>query len=552
MGSFNDSFAGTQQIIDGVPNPIFVKNRDHRVVLLNDSACLLFGHSRETMLAKSDHDLFPPAEVRIFHRADDLAFETGEASENEESLTDGTGQVRHVITRKRVARIGGEDYLIASLTDVSMLRQTQAHNRYLAFHDPLTGLGNRAMLAERIDQALARRRHGCALLYIDLDRFKDVNDTHGHPAGDELICEFASRLSDIVRSSDTVVRLGGDEFAVLLADTSQDPNADEMSRRVLIAAARSFELSAAQVRVGASIGVVITGMDEVDGTELQRRADVALYQAKSEGRGCFRIFSQDLDKRITHRHRLTADLRDALDTGTGLRLVYQPLVEIGTGEVVAFEALARWDHPVLGPVPPAEFIAVAEASGLIIELGEWVLSTACQAARWWRPPLRLSVNISPIQFVSGDLAQSISRTMADNGFDTGRLDLEITESVLTQDPGAALALLDDIRATGVKIVLDDFGTGYSSLSYFRQFPFDKIKIDRSFIADMLDNKRALSIVQAVISLGNGLDVEVVAEGVETQAQLDALAGLGCSQAQGYLLGQPMPIESFVGTALEEI
>lgn len=366
-----------------------------------------------------------------------------------------------------------------------------------------------------------------------------------------MIREFASRLAEIVRATDTVARLGGDEFAVLLADSSPD-HAAEVSRRILVAAARSFQLSSVQVRVGASIGVVVAGIDGVDGTELQRRADVALYQAKSEGRGCFRLFSQDLDQRVTHRHRLNADLRDALDSGTGLRLVYQPLVDIGSGAVVGFEALARWDHPLLGAVPPAEFIPVAEASGLIIELGEWVLATACRSARRWRPPLRLSVNISPVQFVAGDMAQMISRTMAENGFDASRLDLEITESVLTQDPAAALALLDEIRATGVKIVLDDFGTGYSSLSYFRQFPFDKIKVDRSFIADMLDNKRALSIVQAVISLGNGLDVEVVAEGVETPAQLDALAGLGCSQAQGYFLGRPMPIESFVGTVLEEV
>ena len=551
MASGGGRFFDTQQIIDGVPNPIFMKNRDHRVVLLNDSACALFGHSRETMLAHSDFELFPADEVEIFHRADDLAFESGAASENEETVTDAQGRVRHVITRKRLARIDGEDFLIGSLTDVSTLRRTEAENRYLAFHDPLTGLGNRAMLAERIELALLRRRHGCALLYIDLDRFKDVNDTHGHPAGDELIQEFARRLAEIVRASDTVARLGGDEFAVLLADTSQDPNASEVSQRVLMAAARSFELAAAQVRVGASIGVVVTGMEEMNGTELQRRADVALYQAKSEGRGCFRIFSQDLDERIIYRHSMTADLRDALETGAGLSLDYQPLVDIRSREVVGFEALARWDHPTQGRVPPSEFIPVAEASGLIIELGEWVLSTACRAASGWRPPLRLSVNISPIQFVSGELAQMLSRIIAENGFDTSRLDLEITEGVLTQDPAAALALLNEIRATGVKIVLDDFGTGYSSLSYFRQFPFDKIKIDQSFVADMLDNKRALSIVQAVISLGNGLDVEVVAEGVETDRQLKMLADLGCSQAQGYLFGAAMPIATFVGTVLAQ-
>ena len=551
MANVADTFAIMQGIIDAIPNPIFVKDRSHRIVLLNDSTCTLFGYSREDLLSRAEGALFPANEVRVFQHSDDHAFSSGNAGEHEEEITSASGRVRRVITRKRLMKVGATDYLVASVTDISALRDVEGRNRYLAFHDSLTGLPNRALLAERIEQALLRRKFGCALLYIDLDRFKQVNESHGHLTGDELIQEFAVRLSGMVRGADTVARLGGDQFAILLADTGEDPNADEVCRRVMIAAAHSFELSAANVRVGASIGVVLTGREEIDEPELQRRAEVALKQAKSEGRGGFRIFTQALDDRVTHRQGLHQDLRDALSTEIGLGVHFQPLVSIVTGQVEGFEALARWQHPVRGMVMPDEFIPVAEASGLILELGEWILLQACREASKWEPPLRLSVNISPIQFVSGDLADTVARILDDSGFDPNRLELEITEGVLTQDPAAALILLERIRATGVKIVLDDFGTGYSSLSYFRQFPFDKIKIDRSFVAEMLDSKRALSIVQAVISLAHGLDLQVVAEGVETEAQLALLSEKGCTQAQGYLLGRPMPIDHFIGSVLHQ-
>jgi diguanylate cyclase (GGDEF)-like protein/PAS domain S-box-containing protein len=545
------SLKSMQVIIDAIPNAIFVKNRAHRIVLLNKSACLFFGHPREKLLSETADDLFPTDQVRIFHEADDRAFQTGVESEYEEQVTDGSGRIRHVMTRKRVAVLDGAEYLVASVTDITVSREAEARSRYLALHDTLTGLPNRALLKERIEEALCRRTHGCALLYIDLDRFKDVNDTHGHPAGDELIQEFARRLSGIVRAADTVARLGGDEFAVLLSDTSKDPNADEVCRRVLISAGKAFELTGVQVRVGASIGIVLTGKEKIEETEFQRRADVALYQAKSEGRGCFRIFTQALDDRVNNRHALQADLRDALATEKGLEIHYQPIIGISSGEVEGFEALARWRHPTRGLIMPDEFIPIAETSGLIVELGEWVLTQACAQALDWDPPLWLSVNVSPVQFASGDLADTVERTVRQSGIDPKRLELEITEGVLIQDPELALTILSRIRAIGVKIVLDDFGVGYSSLSYFRQFPFDKVKIDRTFIADMLESSEARAIVQAVISLGRGLNLQVVAEGVESHLQLAALTKRGCTHAQGYLFGRPMPISSFVGTALHD-
>jgi diguanylate cyclase (GGDEF)-like protein/PAS domain S-box-containing protein len=545
------SLKSMQVIIDAIPNAIFVKNRAHRIVLLNKSACLFFGHPREKLLSETADDLFPTDQVRIFHEVDDRAFQTGVESEYEEQVTDGSGRIRHVMTRKRVAVLDGAEYLVASVTDITVSREAEARSRYLALHDTLTGLPNRALLKERIEEALCRRTHGCALLYIDLDRFKEVNDTHGHPAGDELIQEFARRLSGIVRAADTVARLGGDEFAVLLSDTSKDPNADEVCRRVLISAGKAFELTSIQVRVGASIGIVLTGKEKIEETEFQRRADVALYQAKSEGRGCFRIFTEALDDRVNNRHALQADLRDALATEKGLEIHYQPIIGISSGEVEGFEALARWRQPTRGLIMPDEFIPIAETSGLIVELGEWVLTQACAQALDWDPPLWLSVNVSPVQFASGDLADTVERTVRQSGIDPKRLELEITEGVLIQDPELALTILSRIRAIGVKIVLDDFGVGYSSLSYFRQFPFDKVKIDRTFIADMLESSEARAIVQAVISLGRGLNLQVVAEGVESHLQLAALTKRGCTHAQGYLFGRPMPISSFAGTALHD-
>jgi diguanylate cyclase (GGDEF)-like protein/PAS domain S-box-containing protein len=545
-------FENMQAIIDAIPTALFVKDRLHRIVLLNDGACALFGHSREALRGRSHIDLFPEEQIILFNAVDDRVFETGKESENEEEVTDAAGTVHHVVTRKRVARLDGADFLVATITDVSATRDAEARTLYLAFHDSLTGLPNRTLLKERIEQALLRRRHGCALLYVDLDHFKEVNDAHGHSVGDQLIQEFARRLSEIVRAADTVARLGGDEFAVLLSDTSQDPNADEVCRRVLIAAARSFELAGIEIRLGASVGVVLTGLDRIDQIELQRRADVALSQAKSECRGSFRIFTQALGDRVSDRQSLQADLREALETGTGLELHYQPLLDIASGQIVAFEALARWRHATRGLVMPGEFIPVAEASGLIVEFDEWVLTRACTDASAWHPPLRLSVNISPVQFAYGNLVEMVRRALEITGLDPARLDLEITEGVIIQDPAVALTTLQGIRDLGVKIVLDDFGVGYSSLSYFRQFPFDKIKIDRSFVSDMVDNSQARSIVEAVIALGRGLNLPVVAEGVETEKQLLLLTERGCDQAQGFLIGRPSPMTNFLngcGTAL---
>jgi predicted signal transduction protein with EAL and GGDEF domain len=299
------------------------------------------------------------------------------------------------------------------------------------------------------------------------------------------------------------------------------------------------------VVTGASIGVAIAGNGLTDQIELQRRADVALYQAKNDGRGCCRSYSEAIDERARAGRWLDTEMREALASGEGFEVHYQPIANVATGAVEGYEALARWRHPQRGLIMPTEFIPVAEASGFIAELGEWVLARACADAAGWDPSLQLSVNVSPIQFTRGDPVEMVRRALAVSGLAATRLELEITEGVLIQEPATALAMLSRLRDLGVRIVLDDFGTGYSSLSYFKQFPFDKVKIDRSFVNEMLDNSHARSIVETIILLGAGLDLQVVAEGVETVEQLDALRQLGCNQAQGFFVGRPMPVSQFM-------
>lgn len=547
----SERFSSAQAVIDAIPSPVFMKDRAHNMILVNDSACEFFGHSREVLLTQLDYELFPAEQVKVFHEADDCVFRSGIAQENEEQVTDASGRIRSVITRKRVARFGDTEFLVAIVSDVTDHREVEASNRYLAFHDALTGLPNRTLLKERIEQALALKFTRCALLYIDLDRFKEVNDTHGHPVGDELIRDFADRLRGLVRASDTVARLGGDEFAVLLVDTGADFTVDDVCRRTLTAASRAFNLTGVHVQVGASIGFAFAegGIGQV---ELQRRADVALYQAKNDGRGRSRIYTAELDVNIRRRQLMEADLRDALATGVGLVVHYQPIVCLASGQIVGLEALARWQHPKLGLIMPDVFIPIAETCGLIVDLGEWVLGRACADACLWEPPLWLSVNVSPVQFAYGDLAGTVAQVVSVTGFDPARLELEITEGVLIEDSAGAIALLNRIRALGVQIVLDDFGIGFSSLNYFRQFPFDKVKIDRSFIADMMVSSHARSIVEAVISLARGLGVQIVAEGVETQEQLALLNAQGCDQAQGHFISPPLPISYFVGSVVRAL
>lgn len=537
------SISDLQAIINVMPLPVFVKNRDHRIVLLNDEACRFFGHSREVMLEFSDFDLFPEEEVHVFHAADDRVFTGGGDSENEEQVTDASGHARTVITRKRRVLLGDEPYLVAIISDVTAYREAEAHNRYLAFHDTLTGLPNRALLSERIDQVLQRRRRSgdpCDLLYIDLDRFKEVNDTYGHQAGDALLQGFAGRLTALVRASDTVSRLGGDEFAVLLLDSGSDTETRLICQRILDAAAEPFEIGGAQAFISASIGIA-NAEDGLDTTEMQRRADVALYQAKREGRACFRHFTSTLDEKIQRHRRLELDLRESLATRSGLAVHYQPLIRASGDALAAMEALVRWQHPEFGLLEAEDFIAIAEESGLIIPLGDWVLEQACEKmARW--PGVSLAVNLSPAQMRAEDCVRKVTDVLERTHFPAGRLELEVTEGAILDTDITIRDRVKALRAMGIRIVLDDFGTGYSSLAHLQRLDVDKVKIDKSFVHGLCEGGEAQAIVHAVTALARVLNIPVTAEGVETDEQSRALRAIGCDELQGFLFSRALSPE----------
>jgi len=427
---------------------------------------------------------------------------------------------------------------------VTELHISEAHAQHLAYHDVLTGLPNRALCNDRLDQALARARHGArlALLMIDLDRFKHVNDTLGHQAGDNLIREFAVRLPGLMRGTDTVARLGGDEFAVIITDVQNKSDIEALCRRILAAVREPFDLQGSQAYVGASIGVAFAPDASLDRIDLVRKADIALYQAKNEGRDCYRCFEPFMDETIKSRASIEEDLREALVTGKGLKVEFQPQVAVAGYPVIGLEALVRWEHPTRGPLSPDAFIPIAEETGLIVPLGEMVLRRACAVSRKW-PELIIAVNLSPAQFHSSHFVDRVIGIVRENGVDPGRIELEVTEGVLLGDR-LTRTILRRLRKAGFRIALDDFGSGHSSLSYLRQYEVDKIKIDRSFVQNLgqQTDMDSAAIVTAITSLGRTIGLKVTAEGVETEDQRRFLAGSGCTELQGYLFARAVPEE----------
>lgn len=422
------------------------------------------------------------------------------------------------------------------------LRASEAQAQHLAFHDVLTGLPNRALLDDRLSHSLAlTARNGgfTALLVLDLDRFKNVNDTLGHSAGDGLIKEVASRLSALVRKTDTVARIGGDEFVVVQTDVHDLSDVQALCQRIHAAIERPFVLAGNDTFIGVSIGVALAPADAMERSELMRKADIALYVAKYEGRGHFRYFEQSMDDSVQTRQEIATDLRNALLNNVGLEVHFQPQVDMSGQHVIGLEALLRWQHPTRGTISPDEFIPVAEENGVIIPLGEWVLRQACRASHTW-PSLFIAVNVSPVQFRSSDFANRIKTIVAEEQADPTHIELEITESVLLNDDDESRHTLMALRDAGFKIALDDFGTGYSSLSYLSRFPVDKIKIDRSFIRNLGEGENSGAIVESVVRLGRAMGLTVTAEGVETEGQMAALTEAGCDEMQGYLFSRAIP------------
>ncbi len=431
---------------------------------------------------------------------------------------------------------------VATYEDITQRRQAEAQITYLAHHDGLTGLVNRRYFHEQLKSALARaERHGSRLgvLCLDLDGFKDVNDSLGHPIGDALLREVGTRIKESAREGDVVARLGGDEFAILQVDVEGPESSSAMATRLIECLSRPYVLDGSEVVISASIGIVMGPMNDCAADDLMKNADLALYRAKAEGRRGFRFFEADMDLEIKARRALEVDLRKAMAHGE-FQLYFQPIVDVRTLQVSGFEALLRWHHPARGMVSPAEFIPVAEDIGLISALGEWVLRQACAEAATWPGRITVAVNLSPAQFKTNNLVEAVQRALTATGLSASRLELEITETVLLSESDATLMTLHQLRTLGIRIAMDDFGTGYSSLSYLRSFPFDKIKIDQSFVRELSTRPDCITIVGSIAALGSSLGMTTTAEGVETADQFAQLRSVGCDQVQGYLFDRPQP------------
>jgi len=447
---------------------------------------------------------------------------------------------------------------VMTFEDVTERRRAEMQLAFMAHHDALTSLPNRTFFHERLQQAATQAKRGVpfVLMSLDMNGFKSVNDTLGHAAGDELLQAVAQRLRASLRESDTVARLGGDEFAVIQTGPKSDADAVVLAKRLIHALAQPYLLGGHQVISGCSVGMAMAPRDGSEVDDLLKKADMALYRAKKDETLSYSFFEPELDRRMESRRTLERDLRQAL-LGDELRLHYQPLVDAQTSEITSYEALVRWQHPTRGMISPADFIPLAEESGLIVPIGEWVVRTACEEAATWAKEVKVAVNLSPAQFKSGRLPEMIAEALSFSGLSAHRLELEITETVLLQNSETTLKALHRLRDLGVRIALDDFGTGYSSLSYLRSFPFDKLKIDRSFVQDLPECRSARAIVQAIAALGASFNMSITAEGVEKLEQMEYLRGEGCNELQGFYLSKPKPKEELVvvrktaGTARNE-
>jgi len=458
----------------------------------------------------------------------------------------GDGRVISIVNKPMTG--GG---WLATHEDITVRQRAEERIAHMARHDALTDLPNRVLLRDRLEHELKRVKRGecLAVLCLDLDHFKSVNDTLGHPIGDELLKVVADRLRRCTREPDTIARLGGDEFAIIMTSMTQPADAAALSRRVREAITKPYDLNGHQIVADISIGISVSPNDATEADQLLKNADMALYGAKADGRGTYRFFEPEMDARMRQRRELETDLRKALVNGE-FELHYQPLVSLRDNDITGFEALLRWHHPVRGLISPADFIPIAEETGLIVPLGEWVLRQACKETASWPGDIKIAVNLSPAQLKSRELVQVVISALAAAGMAATRLQLEITESVLMQNTFATLGKLHQLRKLGVQIAMDDFGTGYSSLSYLRSFPFDKIKIDRSFINDLSNGAEPLAIVRAVASLAKSLSMVSTAEGVETQQQLEKLQSVGCNEMQGHFFSHARPAEEIIRMFLQ--
>jgi diguanylate cyclase (GGDEF)-like protein/PAS domain S-box-containing protein len=554
----NADLARVAAIIDSSFDAIIGMTPDLKITSWNAAASAMYGYGAPEVSGRSVEIIVPP-DRRSEFRAVYERLRRGEDVEpfDTERITKDGRRLQVALRLSPIQDAKGRVIGFSGIgRDITERTRVEERTRHLALHDSLTGLPNRTLFHDRLHRALAEaerydRRAG--LLLLDLDQFKDINDMLGHTAGDQLLVEVARRLGACVRASDTVARLGGDEFALILTEMRRPEDAAAVARKAMQALARPFRLDGREMHATTSLGIAVGPADGEDPSQLLRAADMALYRAKAEGRNTFRFYAAEMSAAVEARKELEGDLRRALERGE-LTLEFQAQLELGAGRIVGAEALARWRHPRLGPVPPAEFIPLAESSGLIVPLGAWVLREACRQTRFWRdaglPHLPMAVNLSLAQCRAGDLAKSTWRVLRASGLEPGALELEVTESLFFSPANGHLDDLYRLHTQGVRVSIDDFGTGYSSLGRLRQLPVDQIKIDRSFVAGLGHSPDAEAIVCAVIRLARSLGLRVVAEGVETDAQCAFLRDEGCDSAQGFHIARPMPPGDFA-TLLRE-
>ena len=532
-----------RQIADSAFEGLMI-HRDGIIIDVNAAFTGMVGLPMDQIIGRSVLDF--AAQQDIAHVKERLATSRNDLEECAFRAANGTVLTVEVLARD--IEYGGKPAKVVALRDISERKKAAEQLEYLAHHDPLTGLANRSLLRERISAAIAlaeKSGESLALLLLDLDRFKAVNDLHGHPIGDQVLVRVAARLRAAARGAEIIARLGGDEFVILLTAEAgaEAARAAEVAQRVIASLTEPFEVGASFLQINTSIGVSLYPQHGADADELLKNADTALYSAKRAGRGTQRMFDPAMDAELRRRRHLEQDLRLAIRRRT-LDIHFQPLFKNDGKTLAGFEALARWRHPAFGPISPADFIPLAEESGLIVPLGRLVLDIACAEAASWSQPHRIAVNISPAQLRAGNLVATVTDVLARTGLPPSRLELEVTESLLIEDTEATLTTLSALKALGLRIVLDDFGTGYSSLSYLRRFPFDKLKIDRSFIQALGENDEAMAIVRAIVALADSLTLDVTAEGVETETQLRLLQEESNAEMQGYLLGRPAPADTF--------
>ncbi|MDQ1194735.1 EAL domain-containing protein [Agrobacterium sp. SORGH_AS 787] len=540
-------------VIESIPSMIFVKEASSgKFVLLNKAGEKLLGTTRDKFVGKTDFDLFDSADAERFSDADRTAIHAGKKITTINETISTPAGLRLLRTQKvGVPDADGEArYLLGISEDITEAAEAEKRTQYLAHHDILTDLPNRRSFQIEMQNHISKPQPFAVLLF-DLDRFKVVNDTIGHHGGDELLRQLAARLMSIAGKADVLARLGGDEFALIhRMQTGTDQSALKLGERIVAALSQPFTIDGRKVSIGCSVGIATYPKDGASTDLLLKRADLALYAAKSSGQGGVRLFHIVLEERANRNRMLRDELRSAFVTGQ-LDLNFQPIYDAVTRKVVCCEALLRWTHPQYGPISPSEFIPAAENSGLINDIGNWVLERACMEAAKWPSSITVAVNLSPKQFSGFGLPASVARALSKSGLAPDRLELEITESVFLADTDENIALLRDLKNLGVRIALDDFGTGYSSLAYLRQFSFDKLKIDRAFVSEVAHCKDSLAIVRAVIGLGRSFSAVVTAEGVENAEQCAQLQAEGCDQFQGYFFSKPIGLESLQALFSEE-